>query len=98
MNDRDNQGKSVPGISFHIETKPFRLAHKPGVFANVRVYLYGYDMTGSKGYHDRMYFSADDVTLEQLELFQKMQLEFARQSLSTKGEPHEIHGQQPKDS
>lgn len=83
MNDQGS--KSKPGISFHITTKSHRLHHKPDEVANVWVYVDGYDTSASLGFHDKMIFHDSEVTLEQLELLQKMQLSFARQSFDMKG-------------
>ena len=76
-----NEKVVTAATSFHINTKNVRLAHKPDEVGEAWMYTYIYD----GNYIPVQKVHMKGITLEQLELLQRMQLECARQLLNTDG-------------
>lgn len=70
------------GASFHVNTKNVRLPHKPGAVGEAWMWIYSHNGDGFEQ-HQQVHMS--DITLEQLELLQHMQMECARQSKDMDG-------------
>lgn len=76
---------TVPTMSVNIDTKGARLPHKPEVVAKANVYTGTYGGDAPNGFDNSTRVSFDEVTLEQLELLQKLQLEWAKASFEMTG-------------
>ncbi len=71
---------SVPAVGVRIYTKQVRLPHKSDIVADATVYTGVYSTETKVGFHTKTAVLFEEVTLEQLELLQKLQLEWAKAS------------------